>query len=66
MNHRHMRDMLQSLDDAPRELLLSAAKLLQQCWKGRLNQLCPEMSMAVEIYETDSDVEITFYVLRSE
>lgn len=49
MNHRHMRDMLQSLDDAPREY-----------------QLCPEMSMAVEIYETDSDVEITFYVLRSE
>ena len=64
MNHRHMRDMLRSFANAPRELLLSAANLMQQCWKGRLYQLCPETPATVEVYETDFDVEITLYVVR--
>ena len=66
MNHRHMRDMLRSLADAPRELLLSTANLMQQCWKGRLSQLCPETPVAVDVFETDCDVEITLHVVRSE
>lgn len=66
MNHRHMRDMLRSHDGAPRALLLSAANLTQQCWQARLHQLCPNTPAVVEVYETDSDVEVTFYVIRSE
>ena len=64
MNHRHMRDMLRPLNEAPRAILLSAATLMQQCWQGRLNQLCPDEPTVVELYQTEYDVEITFYTIR--
>jgi len=66
MNHRHMRDMLRSLDDAPRAVLVSAATLMQQCWEARLKQLSPDVPTKVEMYQTEHDVEITFYTIRTD
>ena len=64
MNHRHMRDLLRSLDDAPWPILVSAGALLRSCWEARLKQLYPQIPTQVVVLHSDYDVEVTFSVVR--
>ncbi len=59
MNHRYMRDLLRSLDDAPWPILISAGALVEECWEARLNQLCPDVAAKVEGYQSDNEFEMT-------
>ena len=64
MNHRHMTDLLKSLDDAPWPILISAGTLVKECWEARLNQLCPDIPTKVQMYQSDRDIEVTFFTVR--
>ena len=65
MNHRHMRNALQSLDDAPWSVLVSAGALFRECWEARLKQLYPQTPTQVDVFHSDCDVEGTFFVVRT-
>ena len=64
MNHRHVRDLLRSLDNAPWPVLVGAGALFRDSWEARLKQLYPQIPTQVAVLYTDYDVEVTFSIVR--
>jgi len=64
MNHRHIRDISQSLNVAPFPLVLSAGLIVRDCLDAWLRYLHPDIPTAIDMSRKDDNVEVTFTCIR--
>lgn len=65
MNHRHIRNISQSLKEAPFPIVLSAGKIIRNCLEAWLRYVHPDINTEVDMVCAHDDVEVTFVSKRS-